>query len=210
MKAVHLRALGLALALSIPAAAASATCPAGLPPGVGCGVPEAAKAPAGAYALDVGHTAVIARVSHIGYSMSVFRFDQVAATLTWNPASPAGSSLSVTVQTASISTPVKGFAAELIGAPYLNAAAFPTATFVSTAFHQTDATHGTVDGQFTLKGKTKPVTFKVTLLGAGPGFGKPRIGIEAIGWINPQDFGMSPMFIDPIELVIDAEFVKTP
>ena len=53
----------------------------------------------------------------------------------------------------------------------------------------------------------------VTLVGAGPGFaGSPvmghLIGIHADGAIHPQDFGMSPFFTTPIELVIDTEFDK--
>lgn len=208
MNTVHtVRAMTLALALSA-AGGAMAACPTGLPPGVKCGTAEAALAPAGSYKVDAGHAAVVARVSHIGYSMSVFRFDTLDGTLTWDPANPAASKLSATVQTASIATPVKGFSAELAGKAYLDSATFPTATFVSTAFRQTDATHGKVDGTFTLKGKSAPVTFDVTLVGAGPGFGKPRIGVTARGWIKPQDHDMGPFFLDPIELTIDVEFEK--
>ena len=112
--------------------------------------------------------------------------------------------------TASIGTPVPGFATELAGEKYLNSAKFPQATFVSTAFHRIDATHGKVDGQFTLLGVTRPATFDVTLVGAGKGFGSPRVGVEASSTIDPQAFGMSPFFVAPIELVIDAEFQKAP
>ncbi len=198
-------AAALALMLS---AAAPAT--AQLPPGVFAGEHDYKQAAAGAYAVDPQHTAVIAKVSHIGYSLSVFRFDKVEGTLTWDPARPAKSTLNVTVETASISTPVAGFAAELAGDAYLKSTAFPKATFVSTAFRQIDASHGKVDGQFTFLGKTTPLTFDVELMGAGKGFmGHPRLGIEAVGKIKARDFGMSPLFSTPIQLVIDAEFSKT-
>jgi polyisoprenoid-binding protein YceI len=195
----------------IAAAAASAilaqAAPAQLPPGVFAGEKDSAAATAGKYDLDASHTAVIAKVSHIGYSLSVFRFDKVSGTLTWDAAKPEASALSIEVATASIATPVPGFAAELGGKGFLNPQAYPTATFVSTAFHKVDATHGKVDGQFTLLGKTKPLTFNVELLGAGKGFmGKPRLGVEATANINPADFGLPAMFAAPIILVIDAEF----
>jgi polyisoprenoid-binding protein YceI len=175
------------------------------------GTKDMAKAVAGAYTLDPNHVGVVARVSHLGFSISIFRFEKVAATLQWDPAHVADSKLDATVQTASIATNVPGFAAQLAGKDYLNAGAFPQATFISTAFRQTDATHGKVDGQFTLKGKTVPLTLDVTLVGAGPGFaGGPVmghvIGIHAEGWIDPKDFAMGPFFTDPIELVIDTEF----
>ena len=198
------------LALSLTAALTGVAAAQGLPPGVYMGERDFRQAPAGNYALDPSHAAVIARVSHIGYSYSVFRFDKVAGTLTWDPATPDKSALSVAVQTGSIDTNVPGFAAELSGKGYLNAAEFAQATFVSTAFHQTDATHGKVDGQFSLMGKTVPLTFDVTLVGAGKGFmGHPRIGVHGEGSISPKDFGLPPFFAAPIELIIDTEFART-
>lgn len=169
--------------------------------------------PAGTYHLDGNHVGLIARVSHMGFSLSVFRFGKVAATLDWNPGDITKSKLSATVETNSIETNVPGFAEELQGDEYLKSAKFPEATFVSTAFRQTDAEHGKVDGKFTLMGKTKSVTFDVTLIGAGPGFAGSQamghvIGIHAETSINPQDFGMSPFFTTPIQFVIDTEFDK--
>ena len=179
------------------------------PPKIVFGAADPTLAPAGSYALDPAHTAVVARISHIGYSFSVFRFGTTAGTLTWDPKAPASSKLSAAVETASIETPVPGFATELAGSKYLNSAAFPQATFAATAFHPTDATHGKVDGTFTLMGKTKPVTFDVALVGAGPGFfNHPRMGIHAETTINPQDYGFPALFGSAIALVIDSEFVK--
>jgi polyisoprenoid-binding protein YceI len=198
-----LLALPLSGALAQPATAPTA------PPKLVFGAADPMLAPAGAYTLDPSHTSVVARVSHIGYSFSTFRFGKTAGTLTWDPKSPASSKLSATVETSSIMTPVAGFAAELSGAKYLNSAANPQASFTATAFHPTDATHGKVDGTFTLMGKTKPVTFDVSLVGAGPGFfGHPRMGIHAETSINPQDYGLPALFSAPIALVIDSEFIK--
>lgn len=180
-----------------------------LPPGVYAGEPDSKAAAAGTYTIDPEHTAVIVKVSHIGYALSVFRFDKVAGTLTWDPAQPAKSTLKAVVRTVSISTPVEGFAKELVGRGYLDAEQFPDATFVSTAFHPIDAMHGKVDGQFSLMGKTRPISFDVTLRGAGRGFmGHPRIGVEARGRIAPQDFGLAAMFGPWIQIEIDAEFAE--
>jgi polyisoprenoid-binding protein YceI len=202
-------ARGALLAAAMATAGVGAAGAQALPPGVFAGEHDFHQAPAGTYALDPNHAGVIARVSHIGYSYSVFRFDKVAGTLTWDPAAPEKSALSVTVQTGSIATNVAGFASELSGKNFLNVAAFPQATFVSTTFRRTDADHGKVDGQFTLMGKTVPMTFDVTLVGAGKGFmGHPRIGAHAEGVIDPKAFGLPPMFSAPIDLVIDTEFSK--
>jgi polyisoprenoid-binding protein YceI len=206
-----LRSASLAAALVLSSAGlVRAACPTGLPPGVTCGAPDAKLAPAGTYKVDPNHAAVVARVSHIGYSLSVFRFGKVSSALAWDPAAPGASKLSATVDTASIETPVPGFPEELAGDKYLKSKAFPQATFVSTSFKQIDATHGRVAGDFTLLGVTHPMTFEVELIGAGKGFGAPRMGVEARGKIDPKAFAMSPFFVDPIELVIDAEFVRAP
>lgn len=210
-----LRALVVVLALSsspafaqtVPAAAPAA--PMALPPGVFAAERDIALATAGTYALDESHTAVMVRVSHLGYSHSIFRFDRAKATLTWDPAAIEKSKLEASVETASITSNVNGFAQELIGDNFLKAKAFPQATFVSTAFKPTDKTKGKVEGQFTLMGKTRPVTFDVALVGAGKGFGgKPRMGVTAVASINPQEFGLPPFFTDPIQIVIDTEFEK--
>jgi polyisoprenoid-binding protein YceI len=207
------RLFGAALVAAIAlgaAGVAQAACPPGLPPGVFCGGADLSLATAGTYAIDPNHAAVIAKVSHIGYSYSVFRFDKVAGTLSWDPAAPEGSKLSVSVDTGSIATNVPGFAAELSGDKFLKSAAFPKAIFVSSAFHRKDASHGTVTGDFTLMGVTAPLTFDVTMLGAGKGFGAPRLGVEATTSIDPKKFGMPPFFVDPIQLVIDVEFQRQP
>src|SRR5690348_11027874 len=197
--------LAAALLLAAPAFAADQPPPTPAPMVIPHVTNDYTKAVAGEYTLDGRHVGVIARVSHLGFSISIFRFGDVTAKLTWDPAAPEKSALTATVKTASIETNVPGFA-EDISTKYLNSAQFPDATFVSTAFHKTDATHGKVDGNFTLKGVTKPVTFDVTLIGAGPAIGGHNIGIHAEGWINPTDYNIGPFFKDPIQLVIDTEF----
>ena len=193
--------------LSTAGAGQAAPQPPGLPPGVFAGEQDFKQAPAGTYKLDGQHAGVIARVSHIGYSYSIFRFDTVAGSLTWDPANPAASKLTATVQTGSIATNVPNFAKDLAGDGFLKSKAFPEASFVSTAFHQIDASHGKIDGQFTLMGKTAPMTLNVTLVGAGKGFmGHPRIGAHAEGELNTADFGLPAMFGPTIQLVIDTEF----
>ena len=145
----------LFLAAGPAAGLAQSTPPPGLPPGVYMGEPDYKQATAGTYTLDPDHASVIARVSHIGYSYSIFRFDRVSGTLTWDPANTAGASLSAKVETASITSNVKGFGEQLAGDEFLKSRAFPEATFVSTAFRQTSSRRGKVDGQLTLMGKTQ-------------------------------------------------------
>ena len=210
MSAIRLPLLLLLLA-AVPSAGLAQSTPPGLPPGVYMGEPDYKQATAGTYTLDPDHAAVIARVSHIGYSYSIFRFDRLSATLAWDPANTGGGSLSAKVETASITSNVKGFGEQLAGDEYLKSRSFPQASFVSTAFRQTSSRRGKVDGQLSLMGKTRAVTFDVELVGAGKGFaGQPRIGMTARTRINPVDFGLPPLLGDAIEIVVDAEFQRNP
>ena len=198
---------GSVLALSL-SGAAMAACPPNLPAGISCGAPDLKLAPAGNYDVDPSHAGVIARVSHVGYSYSIFRFDAVKGHLVWDPARPGASTLTTQVQTGSIASNVPGFPAELSGERFLNAKAFPDTTFVSTAFRQTGPTTGKVEGTLTLHGQSRPLTLDATLIGAGPGFGSPRMGVHAEAWIEPKDYGLPPILTGPIQLQIDVEFVK--
>ena len=214
----HQAIFGAAILLVCAQPSAAANAPpaqATQPPGIPHGHKDIALAPSGTYRLDPNHVGVIVKVSHLGFSLSVFRFDRASATLDWNHDAPSKSKLSASVATSSIVTNVAGFAAQLTGNKFLNSATHPSATFVSNAFRQTDAGHGKVDGQFTLMGRTKPQTFDVTLIGAGPGFaGGPVmghvIGVEAVTLIDPQAYGMPAIFTEPIEITIDAEFDRKP
>jgi len=162
-------------------------------------------APAGKYQIDPHHTGLIARIPHLGFSYSIFRFEGVQGTLDWNPADPKADALNVNVDPKSITTsPTPGFSQE-IADKFLKAAQFPTATFISTAFHPESPRHGKVEGDLTLIGVTKHVVFDVDLVGAGKGFRGPVIGVTARTELDPKVYGL-PAFMNPIELIIDTEF----
>ncbi len=77
-------------------------------------------APAGKYVVDAKHTGLVARVPHLGFSYSIFRFQTVTGALAWDPANPGADKLEVTVDPKSITTaPVEGFSDELAGEKFL-------------------------------------------------------------------------------------------
>lgn len=207
-----IRALSIAMICATPVVAQDYS-----PADVPHGQKDYHAAAAGSYRLDPMHTGIVARVLHLGFSYSVFRFDAPSGTLEWNPDDPTQSKLTAEVQIDSISTPVQGFAPTLLGKDYLDAATNPTATFVSDSFTVAGDTSGTVQGQLTIMGKTHPASFDVELIGAGKGYtgdaqGNPiirdLIGIQASTEIDPQAYGLNAFFTAPIPLQIDAEFVR--
>jgi len=103
LRSIAMPALLLAIGTG-SATAVAQSAPPGLPPGVYMGEADYKQATAGTYTLDPEHASVIARVSHLRYSYSIFRFDRLSATLTWDPANVANSALTAKVETASITS----------------------------------------------------------------------------------------------------------
>lgn len=208
-----IRTLLLPLLLCASPLAAQEITPADIPRGQ----PDYHAAEAGTYRLDPTHTAVIARVPHMNFSVSVFRFDTVSGQLDWNPQDLGAVKLEAEVDANSISTPVPGFAEALRGKDYLDTSSHPTASFVADSFVADSLTQGKISGQLTIMGRTHPATFQATLIGAGQGYtgdenGNPiirnLIGMSAETTIDPQQYGLNAFFTDPIVIQIDAEFAR--
>lgn len=172
---------------------------------------DPAAMPAGSYVLEKTHASITARVMHHGYSLYTFRFDKFDASYDYDPKSPESAKVKVTVDTKSMNTGLakadKDFPVE-----FLKADVHPTATFVSTAIKHTGGGKGTMTGNLTLAGVTKPVTLDVTFNGFGKDmFGLNRAGFTAKTVIKRTQFGSTlyaPAIADDVELLIDVEFLK--
>ncbi|MFN3822388.1 MAG: YceI family protein [Pseudorhodobacter sp.] len=180
--------------------------------------------PTGAYQMDLGHTRLLFRVDHLGFSNYTALFTDVSAELGFDPDAPAAMTLSARVVTASLEThypdPAVPFNAILTGPDFLDAGNFPEATFVSTDITLTGDREADVTGDLTLRGITRPVTLAVRYNGGYGDFPMDlgaRIGFSATGTFKRSDFGMGyglpaagTVFgvSDRVEIVIEAEFVR--
>lgn len=170
---------------------------------------KVADLPAGAFSLDKKHSSVIAKVMHLGASIYVLRFDGVDADFTYDPAHPEQTSVKATVDTTSLDVGAsysRKFADE-----FLDATKYPTATFVSTAVTPDPGGQtGTMAGDLTLRGVTRPVTFKVTFVGVGHGIlGGTVTGFSAETTFKRSDFGSKTYLSyvgDDVTLQIEAAF----
>lgn len=191
-----------ALVLAAPLAAAAAPA-------------NVADLQSGHYVLDPRHASVIARVSHEGVSLYTLRFDVLDASFDYDAAHPERTRVTASVDPGSLDVNAdysKNFAEE-----FLHASKFPKATFVSTSVQPGAGVSGVMTGNLTLMGVTKPVTFNVTLTGAGhevqptPPFGRQAAGFEATTTIHRSDFGstfLNNLVGDDVTLQIEAEFAK--
>jgi polyisoprenoid-binding protein YceI len=173
-----------------------------------------AKLRAGSYTLDKDHATVLFEVNHLGFSGYIGRFNSMDATLDFDPNAPQSSRLDVTIDASSVDTPSDKLDEMLRGSQMFDVVKNPALRFQSGAITVTGATTGTVSGNLTMNGITKPVTLDVTFNGgAQSGFtGKYTLGFGASGKLKRSDWGLTswlPAVGDDITLTIRAEFQKS-
>lgn len=154
----------------------------------------------GLYELEKNHAFLTWSVKHNGISDYTVNFTDFDADLAFDAAEPTNSQIQVTINPAALNTNYPNaekkveWEETLSGDKFLNAAGFPTITFASTAVTKTGDFEGTVTGNLTFLGVTKPVTMDVSYGGVAnpPWFGqRDVIGFTASTVIDRTDFGLS-------------------
>ncbi len=172
---------------------------------------DPAAAAAGTYTLDKAHTSVTMRVSHLGLSYYTLRFDSVSGSYVYEPSHPEATRLDVSIDANSLDTGDPAFNRQ-IAAQVFDTAKYPAIHFVSTAVRQGGEDHGTLAGELTFHGVTRPVTLDVIYNGAGKGLKQEaRMGFSATATIRRSDFGASsylPAVGDEVSVGIETEFSK--
>lgn len=191
--------------------------------------PLLAEVATGSYSLEKTHAFMTVKVGH-GGGISQYRisFTDIDADLDFDPAAPESSSITFTINPAMVETNYPGdYKAghadsqweswnEDVSrdAKWLNADAFPEITFVSTSATKTGDLSGTVTGDLTLLGVTKPVTLDVTYNGVAnpPWFeGRDVIGFDASTKVMRSEFGMGayiPNIGDEVTVEFSGEFLQ--
>src|SRR6478735_7372967 len=143
---------------------------------------------AGTWALDPVHSSVNFSVRHLVVSKVRGTFDSFEGTVT--VAEDGTPSVTATIDITSVNTRNEQRDAHLKAADFFDAEQFPTASSVSTAV-RADGDDYVLDGEFTLKGVTKPVSLKLEFNGVNPGMGHGEVaGFEASVVLNRKDFGI--------------------
>jgi polyisoprenoid-binding protein YceI len=169
-------------------------------------------APAGSYKIDAAHSGAFFEVGHLGgVSRFMGRFNDISGDFVVD--APEKSKIAVSIKADSVDTNHDGLNKHLKSPDFFNAVQFPTVTFTSTAVTLNATGEGTVAGNLTLHGVTKPVTFKLKQIGAGKGMkGEQRAGYVATGTIKRTEFGMGygvpGAATDEVDLRINIEGIK--
>jgi len=167
---------------------------------------------ADSYTIDPLHTYPRFRINHLGFSTMQGRFDKTTGKITLDRAAKTGS-VELAIETASVSTGFVKRDDHLKSPDFFNAAEFPTFTYKSTAIHFKGDTPSSVEGNLTISGVTKPVTFTIDAFncGANPMNKKEECGADASADIKRSDFGVKygvPNIGDDVKLVLEIEAIK--
>jgi polyisoprenoid-binding protein YceI len=158
----------------------------------------------GTWDIDTVHSDIQFSLRHLGVGKSRGRFGSFQGEIV-TAADPLESTVTATIDTASIDTGNADRDAHVRTADFLDAEQFPTATFRSTGVRQ-DGEDYLIDGDFTLHGVTKPVTLKAELGGFAEG---GLVGLSASVVLNRTDFGVGPaggaMVGEKITITLDIE-----
>ncbi|GAA08174.1 YceI family protein [Acetobacter tropicalis] len=167
----------------------------------------------GTYKVEPGHTQVVFSLLHFGFTNYSGLFSGASGTLALDSVHPAASKLTISLPVSSVQTTSDRLTDELKGADWLDAAKYPTATFVSTQVVPDGKGGASITGNFTLHGITRPLTLQARYVGSGvnPMDKAYTVGFQATGVIKRSEFGVKtyvPMVGDEVTLAIAGAFEK--
>jgi polyisoprenoid-binding protein YceI len=144
----------------------------------------------GTYVLDPAHSEVTFSVRHRMISKVRGTFGVKEATLV-APENPLEAKVEAKVDVTSIDTKDENRDAHLRSADFFDVENHPSMEFVSTGTRVEDGDF-LVDGDLTIRGITKPVTFEFEFGGFGTDpYGNYKAGASAKTVINREDFGLT-------------------
>lgn len=169
--------------------------------------------------LDPVHSVAEFKVRHMMISNVKGLFTGISGVLRLEDSDISNSYVEATVDAASINTRDPQRDAHLKSADFFDAEKFPTLSFRSTHVRRAGAGEMSVEGDLTIHGVTRKVTFDVE----GPSspakdpWGSSRIGLFATTKINRKDFGLTwntaletggLLVGDEVTIALDIQFVK--
>jgi len=176
-------------------------------------LPSAAPAPApaaDAWTIDPVHSSVIFKVRHVGVSNFYGAFKEVGGQISMDPKDPAKSSVTFTIQAASIDTRSEKRNQHLMSPDFFSVKEFPTIEFKSTSAKSTGKDEYEVDGKLTLHGVTKDLKLKVLQVGMAESDKGKAAGYETHATIKRSDYGMTGyidngMLGDDVDVIVSVE-----
>jgi polyisoprenoid-binding protein YceI len=134
-------------------------------------VPSSSAVANEVFKIDPGHSTIAFKVRHL-LGTAKGKFTKFSGTIEVDREHPDKSSVTATIQTASIDTAIAKRDEHLRGADFFNVQQYPEITFKSRRVKQTGPTAGEIAGDLTMHGVTREITLRVQLLGTPESIGK--------------------------------------
>jgi polyisoprenoid-binding protein YceI len=174
---------------------------------------------AGTYQLDAAHKRVGFVARHMMVSKVRGEFAEATATITVAE-DPLQSSVTATIQAASITTGQNDRDNHLRSGDFLESEKYPVLTFVSTAVKSHDGNEFVLVGDLTIKDVTKQVELEVEYEGAARSpYGFDVFGFSASTEIDREEFGLTwnaaleaggVMVGKKVKIEIEGEAIRQP
>lgn len=143
---------------------------------------------AGTWAIDPVHSSISFSVRHLVVSKVRGTFGSFSGAITI--AEDGTPAVTAEIDVDSLNTGNEQREAHLKSADFFDVEKFPTASFRSTGV-QAKGDGYVLDGEFTLKGITKPISLALEFNGVNPGMGHGEVaGFEASVVLNRKEFGI--------------------
>jgi polyisoprenoid-binding protein YceI len=169
--------------------------------------------------IDPAHSLAEFKVKHMMIAHVKGHFSKVTGVLVHDESDRTKSRVEATIEAASIETRELQRDTHLKSADFLHVEKFPTLSFKSTDIKVAGDGELKVQGDLTIRGVTRNVTF--TVEGPTPPtkdpWGNTRIGISATTKINRKDFGLTwnaaletggILVGDEVTITLDVEFIR--
>ena len=169
----------------------------------------------GTWTIDPVHSAVGFSVRHLMVSKVRGEFERFSGAI--EVAADGTASVRAEVAVDSVNTRNEQRDTHIKSADFFDVENHPVATFSSTAVRQS-GDRFVLDGDFTLKGVTKPISLDLEFNGVNPGMGHGEVaGFEASVVLNRKDFGIDidmpletggAVVGDKVTITLEIEAVK--
>ncbi|OUR63630.1 hypothetical protein A9Q79_09830 [Methylophaga sp. 42_25_T18] len=157
------------------------------------------------YQIDTegSHAFIEFRIQHLGFSWMSGRFNTFKGNYSYDENNPSTAQVEVEIDVASIDSNHAERDKHLRGDKFLDADAFPKASFKSTAFEQAEDGTAVLTGDFTLHGVTKQIEIAVNPVGQGlDPWGGYRRGFVGTTQFTIADYGINVAKLGPSSQVI--------
>lgn len=149
------------------------------------------------WTLDLGHAYIGWEIDHMNMANTVGRFNEFDGTFLIDETEPANSQITFTINAASVDSNHEGRDNHIRNADYLNVAAHPEISFVSTAVQLLTPTTGKLMGDLEMLGITAPVELDFEIVNRRnypdfiPNYDEVEVvGFHATGEVMRLDHGM--------------------